>query len=174
MSPSLKDITGIQLFPGLSIRFLKENQVLPLKQEDGRIVLAMAVPENEELRAALEVALGKPVETGAGISRPVILEVIQTVYEPGSPMSRLVGDSETEELDLEAEETSEIGHLRDMAKEAPIIQLVNLLLLRAIQMGASDIHLEPFEENFRQVSQGRYSPRGRSPPRDCRRQCCPG
>ena len=108
----------------------------------------MAVPENEELRAALEVALGKPVKP-LPASADEILEVIQTVYEPGSRMSRLVGDLETEELDLEAEETSEIGHLRDMAKEAPIIQLVNLLLLRAIQMGASDIHLEPFEEDFR-------------------------
>jgi general secretion pathway protein E len=36
-----------------------------------------------------------------------------------------------------------------MAREAPIIQLVNLLVLRAIQMGASDIHLEPFEDDFR-------------------------
>ena len=148
MSPNLRDITDIEPFPGLSIRFLKENQVLPLKHENGRIILAMAVPENEELRAALEVALGKPVEP---LPAPAdeILEVIQTVYEPGSRMSRLVGDLETEELDVETEETSEIGHLRDMAKEAPIIQLVNLLLLRAIQMGASDIHLEPFEEDFR-------------------------
>ena len=36
-----------------------------------------------------------------------------------------------------------------MAREAPIIQLVNLLVLRAIQMGASDIHLEPYEDSFR-------------------------
>ena len=64
-------------------------------------------------------------------------------------MSRLVGDLEPEEMDLASEETAEIGHLRDMAREAPIIQLVNLLVLRAIQMGASDIHLEPFEDAFR-------------------------
>ena len=64
-------------------------------------------------------------------------------------MSRLVGDLEPEDMDLVTEETAEIGHLRDMAREAPIIQLVNLLVLRAIQMGASDIHLEPFEDSFR-------------------------
>ncbi len=148
MSPHLRDITGIEPFSGLSVRYLKENQVLPLKHEDGRILLAMAEPDDEELRTALEVALGKPV-TPLSAPADEILEVIQTVYEPGSPMSRLVGDLETDDLDLETEETSEIGHLRDMAKEAPIIQLVNMLLLRAIQMGASDIHLEPFESDFR-------------------------
>ena len=78
-----------------------------------------------------------------------ILEYIDAVYRPGSAMSRLVGDLEPEDMDLASEETSEIGHLRDMAREAPIIQLVNLLVLRAIQMGASDIHLEPFEDSFR-------------------------
>jgi general secretion pathway protein E len=148
MNPNLRDITGIEPFSGLSVRFLKENHVVPLKQEDGRIVLAMTAPENEELCAALEVALGKPIMPRPA-SAEEILEIIQTVYEPGSPMSRLVGDLDTEEMDLESEETSEIGHLRDMAKEAPIIQLVNMLLLRAIQMGASDIHLEPFENDFR-------------------------
>ncbi len=148
MSPHLKDIGVIEAFPGLSVRYLRENQVIPLKHEDGRVLLAMATPENEALRAALEVALGKPVVI---LSAPAeeILEVIQTVYEPGSPMSRLVDDLDAEDLDLESEETSEIGHLRDMAREAPIIQLVNLLLLRAIQLGASDIHLEPFENDFR-------------------------
>jgi general secretion pathway protein E len=89
-------------------------------------------------------------------------------------MARLVGDLEPEELDLMHEETSEIGHLRDMAREAPIIQLVNLLVLRAIQMGASDIHLEPFEDAFRV----RYRRDGvlyevESPPGGWRLRCSP-
>jgi general secretion pathway protein E len=145
---SLKDRASIETFPGLSVRYLKENRVLPLKHEDGRILMAMADPANRELSSALEVALGAPVVPVAAPEEE-ILEVIQAIYEPGSPMSRLVGGLEAEEIDLDREETSEIGHLRDMAREAPIIQLVNLLLLRAIQLGASDIHLEPFEDDFR-------------------------
>ena len=74
---------------------------------------------------------------------------IEEVYLPGSHLSRLVGDLEPEELEASTEETSEIGHLRVMAQEAPIIQLVNLLIRHAIEMGASDIHLEPFENDFR-------------------------
>jgi general secretion pathway protein E len=151
MSPqplSLKELGPIESFPGLSVRFLKENRCLPLKHESGRILLAMADPDDQQASEALEVVLGakiSPVLAEEG----EILQFIEAVYQPGSPMSRLVGDLEPEDMDLASEETAEIGHLRDMAREAPIIQLVNLLLLRAIQMGASDIHLEPFEDAFR-------------------------
>jgi general secretion pathway protein E len=145
---NLKDVTAFEPFPGLSVRYLRENLVLPLKQEDDHILLAMAQPEDQDLQAAMMVALKAPV-VPVKATEAEILEVIQAVYEPGSPMSRLVGDLEAEELDVESEETSEIGQLRDLARGAPIIQLVNLLVLRAIQLGASDIHLEPFEDAFR-------------------------
>jgi general secretion pathway protein E len=144
----LKNLAAVESFPGLSLRYLKENRVVPLKREDSHILLAMAEPSNAELKSALEAALGAPV-VPVEAKEEEILELIQAVYEPGSPMARLVSDLGAEEMDLESEETSEIGHLRDMAREAPTIQLVNLLLLRAIQMGASDIHLEPFENDFR-------------------------
>ena len=145
---NLKDLAAFESFPGLSVRYLRENLVFPLKREDGHILLAMAEPENQDLRAAMEVALKVPV-VPVKAAEAEILEFIQAAYEPGGPMSRLVGDLEAEELDVETEETAEIGQLRDMAREAPIIQLVNLLVLRAIQLGASDIHLEPFEDAFR-------------------------
>ena len=145
---SLKDWGTIEPFAGLSVRFLKDNRCLPLKKEDGRVLLAMADPEDQDANQAMEVALGAPISP-VPAAEEEILEAIETVYQPGSRMARLVGDLDTEEMDLASEETAEIGHLRDMAREAPIIQLVNLLVLRAIQMGASDIHLEPFEDDFR-------------------------
>lgn len=145
---SLKDWGPIEPFEGLSIRFLKENRCLPLKREDGQVVTAMADPEDQDAFQALEVALRAKV-AAVPAAEEEILEYIDTVYRPGSAMSRLVGDLEPEDMDLVSEETAEIGHLRDMAREAPIIQLVNLLVLRAIQMGASDIHLEPYEDSFR-------------------------
>lgn len=145
---SLKNWGAIEPFTGLSVRFLKDNRCLPLKKEDGRILLAMADPDDWDANQAMEVALGAPVSP-VPAPEEEILEAIETVYQPGSRMARLVGDLDTEEVDLASEEASEIGHLRDMAREAPIIQLVNLLVLRAIQMGASDIHLEPFENTFR-------------------------
>lgn len=144
----LKGRGGIEAFSGLSIRYLKENHCVPLHREDGQILVAMADPTDGEVREALALALGAPVRA-VPAAEDEILDLITQVYEPGSPLARLAGDLETEDLDLVREETAEIGHLKDMAKEAPIIQLVNLLLLRAVELGSSDIHLEPFEDSFR-------------------------
>ncbi len=144
----LKDWEPIQPFPGLSVRFLKEARCLPLKKEDGRVVLAMADPGDLETQRTMEVVLAAPV-TPVAVAESEVLEAIEKIYLPGSPMARLVGGIEVEELEVTHEETSEIGHLRDMAREAPIIQLVNLLISRAIEIGASDVHLEPFENLFR-------------------------
>ncbi|MBM4293726.1 MAG: type II secretion system protein GspE [Deltaproteobacteria bacterium] len=146
--PSLKEWGAIEPFADLSVRYLKEHRVLPLKREDGGVLMAMADPDNPDTRAALEVALGVRISP-VPASEEEILELIETVYQPGSRMARLVGDLDAEEVETVTEEAAEIGHLRDMAKEAPIIQLVNLLVLRAIEIGASDIHLEPFENEFR-------------------------
>jgi general secretion pathway protein E len=170
---SLKDWGAIEPFPGLSLRYLKETRCLPLKQEDGHVIVAMADPGDREAHQALEVALGARVSPVVA-SEEEILEFIDTVYRPGSAMSRLVGDLEPEDMDLVSEETSEIGHLRDMAREAPIIQLVNLLVLRAIRMGASDIHLEPLRTNFGcDIARMAFSMRPSLRPRDCRRRCYP-
>jgi general secretion pathway protein E len=52
---------------------------------------------------------------------------------------------------LEVDETAhadDIEHLKDMASEAPIIKVVNFIFNKAIESGASDVHIEPFEEKL--------------------------
>ena len=51
--------------------------------------------------------------------------------------------------ELTIHDDDDAGHLRDMASEAPIIRLVNRLILNAIEQRASDIHFEPFEDIFK-------------------------
>ena len=65
-------------------------------------------------------------------------------------MERIVGDIGDEDIDLaEMGEDADIDHLRDMAHEAPVIKLVNLLIAKAIDEGASDIHVEPYEDRLK-------------------------
>jgi general secretion pathway protein E len=51
--------------------------------------------------------------------------------------------------DYQADDEEDIDHLRDLASEAPVIRLVNLIITKAIDLKASDIHFEPFETQFR-------------------------
>jgi general secretion pathway protein E len=78
-----------------------------------------------------------------------ILETLERFYGAGgSSMEKIIEDIEgTPEYQPEDEEN--VDHLRDMASEGPVIRLVNLIITRAIEMRASDIHFEPFEDRFR-------------------------
>jgi general secretion pathway protein E len=145
---SLKDLGKVEPFPDLSVRYLKETGCLPLGRVKDKFYLAMVDPGNQEARMALETALGQAV-IPVPLPEAQILRAIDEIYLPGSHLSRLVGDLDPDEAEAVPDETSEIGHLRVMAQEAPIIQLVNLIIRHAIEMGASDIHLEPFENDFK-------------------------
>ncbi len=132
--------------PGLDISevFLREKMVLPLKIEDGCLTLAAFDPFDLETFENLKGALGKDIKINLS-SQEDILEGIESFYGKGdSAMDRMVSNiQEEEEIDLESTE-----HIRDMASEAPVIKLVNHIINQAIDMGASDIHLEPFTDDL--------------------------
>jgi len=70
-----------------------------------------------------------------------ILDALDRSYSEGGRQSATIGFATGDEDDLE--------HLRDMASEAPVIRLVNAMIAQAIEKRASDIHIEPFEKEFR-------------------------
>lgn len=134
--------------PGLEVSevFLKEKLVLPLKMEADSLTLAAFDPFDWETFENLKVSLGKEVKINLS-SQEDILEGIENYYGKGhSVMGRMVSniqDQEETATDLESTE-----HIRDMASEAPVIRLVNHIVNQAIDMGASDIHLEPFADDL--------------------------
>ncbi len=128
----------------LSLRFMKEAHVIPLYLEQGQLVVAAMDPTDGFLRAAIEVATGHPVQLRAGLASEIDA-AIERLYGAGrSAMGEIVdGLVETGEAEEDVE------HLKDMASEAPVIRLVNLIVQRAVQARASDIHVEPFEEQLK-------------------------
>ena len=122
--------------------FLLTNRVLPLKTYDGMLDVALADPQDSLLLETIASATNKQVQVFAGCEKD-ILASLQTLYE---------GDVKEEEEDATAssiEIMEDVEHLRDMASEAPVIRLVNSALTKAIEIGASDVHLEAFERHAR-------------------------
>lgn len=121
--------------------FLIANRVLPLSLNDGVLNIALADPHDALLAETIASATSKEVRIFAGCEKD-ILASLETMYE-----------GEVKEEDDEAtssiEVTEDVEHLRDMASEAPVIRLVNSILTKAIEIGASDVHLELFERNTR-------------------------
>ncbi len=118
-----------------SQRFLREMMVFPYRPADGRPVLAVAEPADVAARRAAEIVLGAEVAIKVASFEDITVALNQ----------RLGGDVEVEgggETFQPRED--DIESLRDLASGAPVVRAVNDLLEKAIELRASDIHIEPF------------------------------
>ncbi|MBI3933420.1 MAG: Flp pilus assembly complex ATPase component TadA, partial [Acidobacteria bacterium] len=146
---------------GIALSFMKQFCFLPLSVENSTVTLAMADPLDSETIAAVRLFTRKQVRVRLCSEQEIVAAV-----------ERYYPDAETESAEpalgtIPNENADDLEHLRDMASEAPVIRLVNSLIARAVERGASDIHLEPAEKEFR----ARYRLDGvlhavEAPPRD--------
>jgi general secretion pathway protein E len=136
----------LPVLKNLSAKYLRQYTVCPVSVEGGVLVAATADPLNPVIVDDLRQVTG--LEVRLVVSPPdAILEAIDRTYDgAATPLARLVEGLE-DERGPEGEE--DVNHLRDMAFEAPVVRLVNLLIENAIAAEASDIHIEPFEDSLR-------------------------
>lgn len=134
---------------GISSRFIREYMVVPLELKNNILKVVMANPEDKETVDALRVATGADVAV-CGADAEVINEFISKFYgQESQNINRIIEDIGEKGLEFSREEEEDIGHLKDLASEAPIIKLVNLLISRAVESRSSDIHIEPFEDELK-------------------------
>jgi general secretion pathway protein E len=125
---------------GLSARFMRQAKFIPIAHEGAVLTLAMADPLDFETISAVRGFSGLRISTQLA-GETEILDAIERYYgERDKTGDQDLGDGDGGQ-DLE--------HLRDMASEAPVIRLVNAMIGVAIEKRASDIHIEPFEKEFR-------------------------
>ncbi|HEY7333648.1 MAG TPA: type II secretion system ATPase GspE [Bryobacteraceae bacterium] len=124
----------------LSPKFLRQFRCLPVAQHDHTVTLAMADPLDFETRATVESCTGLAVNAG-----------LAPEQEIADAIDRYYGQSAKNEAEAAAPaaDAEDLEHLRDMASEAPVIRLVNAIVAQAVEKRASDIHIEPFEKEFR-------------------------
>jgi len=132
-------------FPGVSVRYLKQNLILPIGESNGDLTVVMANPRDEFARKALSMASGKNIIPQVGIASEIENGIEKLLGGGRSAMGQIVDTlGAGDENDLE-----DVEHLRDLASEAPVIRLVNLIMQRAVEGRASDIHIEPFENRLK-------------------------
>jgi general secretion pathway protein E len=122
-------------------RFLRQFRCLPVALHDHTVRLAMADPLDFETIAAVRNCTGLRVEPVLAAEQD-ILDAIDRYY--GQAAERAEGEGDDAGIANE-----DLEHLRDMASEAPVIRLVNAIIAQAVEKRASDIHIEPFEKEFR-------------------------
>jgi len=109
------------------------------------LTVVMANPRDAFARKALAMASGKNIITQVGIASEIENGIEKLLGGGRSAMGQIVESlGEGDEGELE-----DVEHLRDLASEAPVIRLVNLVMQRAVESRASDIHIEPFENRLK-------------------------
>src|SRR5574341_948809 len=132
----------------LSPQYMRQYRFCPLAVEDGVLVVACADPTDPTVADELRGTLGLDVRLAVA-AESSILEAIERYFGAGSTAVQKV--IETMGDDERADEASgeDLTSLRDMAFDAPVVRLVNLLIENAIKANASDVHIEPFEDTLR-------------------------
>jgi len=129
----------------ISARFLREARALPLAEDESELALAMADPTDSYTVNAFEMVTGRRVRPLVAI--PTELEAaLERLYGAGkTALGQIVGDVEPrDDIGFDAD----VQQLKDLASEAPVIRLVSLIITNALDMRASDIHIEPFENRL--------------------------
>jgi general secretion pathway protein E len=125
---------------GISPAYMRQFQFLPFASEDSTLTVAMSDPLDFETISTIRSATSLHVRALLA-SEQDILDSIDKYF----------GEEEEDENEFgdDTADAAEIEHLRDMASEAPVIRLVNNMISQALERRASDIHVEPFEKDFR-------------------------
>ncbi len=130
----------------LSAKFLRDAQAVPLREDDEELALAVADPTDSFVISAVQMASGKRVRPY--IAAPNEIEAaLERLYGGGRSSMGAIVDNIEARVDDE-DDFGDVAHLKDLASEAPVIRLVNLILTKAVESRASDIHIEPFENRL--------------------------
>jgi general secretion pathway protein E len=122
---------------GFSRRFLRESTIFPVRAPDGGYRLAVADPSDTAAIRAAEIVFAAPVEIAVGSFEDITTALDQRTQADGAVAGDAArGSAQQSDDDIES--------LRDLASGAPVVRALNDLLERAVELRASDIHIEPF------------------------------
>ncbi len=126
----------------------EKHLVIPVNRAGPSLIVAMSDPSNIFAVDDLKFLTGYNIESVVA-SEVAIKEAIEHYYAAKGPsVEEVLGEAE-DDISVEHEEEESISDIEKAADDAPVVKLVNLILLDAIKKGASDIHVEPYEKDFR-------------------------
>ncbi len=147
------DLTQIEIDPNLtriSMDIMRKNMAIPVKRAGN--VLTLAVADPYDINALDEMAFISGCQVDVVIApESQILQKLDDVGAAEEQLDELMGEMGASDMEVVDTSEAELDEhtLASETEAAPVVKLVNLILLDAIKRGASDIHLEPYEKVLR-------------------------
>lgn len=151
--PSI-DLTSFEIDPEI-IRLIpedvsKKHLVIPVNKVGSSLILAMSDPSNIFAIDDIKFLTGYNIEVVVASEDAIKAAIDKYYQDEGLKFNDVLADFEDEDVEVVNEDDD--VNLADLAKsseDAPVVKLVNLILMEAIKKGASDIHIEPYEKHLR-------------------------
>jgi type IV pilus assembly protein PilB len=147
------DLQAVTIDPDLTRLVSREvcerHTIVPVARSGAAVTVAMADPTNLNAIDDIKFLTGFNVDVVVA-SETAILEAIEKMYATTANYEDMLAEFDDEEVDFMFDEDDvNVHQLEKEAEGAPVVRLVNAILLNAIQKGASDIHIEPYEKKLR-------------------------
>lgn len=152
------DLNGYEIEPSvinlIPSELCQKYELIPIKRTGSSLTVAMVDPTNVYSLDDIKFMTGLNIEPVIALES-AIKEAIERYY--GTPydekLKEVIGDlggADDGSIEIRSEEEEiDINELEKASGEAPVVKLVNLIFTEAVQRGASDIHIEPYEKDFR-------------------------
>ncbi len=126
-----------------------KHTVLPVNRAGSTLILATADPSNIFAIDDIKFLTGYNIEVVVAAEEQ-IKRAIDRHYDQSSSIDDIMGDFDDSDVEvLSDDDDVDVLELAKESEDAPVVKLVNLILTDAIKKGASDIHIEPYEKEFR-------------------------
>ncbi len=129
----------------------QKYMIIPLNRTGSTLTIAMVDPSNVFAIDDVKFMTGYNVEPVVS-SEAAIKEAINKYYDSSDMLQTVMQDIQEDiNIDIidDTVEDIDIGEMKQAVEEAPVVKLVNMILAEAIKKGASDVHIEPYEKDFR-------------------------
>jgi type IV pilus assembly protein PilB len=146
----LKNIDIDTTLTKISVDIMLKNQAIPVKRKGSVITLAVADPYDINSMDEMAFIAGSQIDVVI-VRESELIAKLDELGHSGQELEDIMGEMNADDLSIvEAEEfQGDENTLASASEEAPVVKLVNLILLDAIKRGASDIHIEPYEKVLR-------------------------
>ena len=127
----------------------EKHKIIPVSRAGSSIIVAMADPTNLHAIDDIKFLTGFNVEPVVA-SETAIQAAVERYYNTGPSYEEVMAGFDEGEIEFRAEDDEiNLLELEKASEDAPVVRLVNMVLLNAIKKGASDIHIEPYEKKLR-------------------------
>jgi type IV pilus assembly protein PilB len=127
---------------------MQKNLAFPINRVGSKLIVAVADPTNMGIMEAIGFKTGYTVELVLA-SETSLLELVSTHLEQSSEIDEIIIDLDDEFELIQEEEEIDVQEIQKTVEDAPVVKLVSFILSDAVKKRASDIHIEPYEKEFR-------------------------